>query len=151
MNNREDFKLHGAMTVVLRKGNGEIEVTHKDNAIVASGFDFVCDALAKSVGRPGVLSHIAVGTGTNAVNATTDSALQTQLGARIAATYNHVAGTKVFTIACSLAAGTYTGAITESGVFNDPAAGIMLDRVVFPVVNKGADDSMDITFTFTLS
>jgi hypothetical protein len=27
----------------------------------------------------------------------------------------------------------------------------MLDRVVFPVVNKGADDSLTAVFTFTMS
>ena len=40
-------------------------------------------------------------------------------------------------------AGAFTG--------NAATAGIMLDRVVFPVVNKGADDSLTAVFTFTMS
>ncbi len=42
-------------------------------------------------------------------------------------------------------------AITEAGVFNAASAGSMFDRVVFPVVNKGADDSLTAVFTFTMS
>jgi hypothetical protein len=48
-------------------------------------------------------------------------------------------------------AGDSTGALTEAGVFNAATGGIMLDRVVFPVVNKGADDSLTAVFTFTMS
>ncbi|WP_051258860.1 hypothetical protein [Chitinibacter tainanensis] len=113
------------------------------------GFDLIADALGKASGRPSVLSHIAVGTGTTAV-AANQTALVTEL-VRVAATYAHTAGTKVFTITASLPAGTGTGAITEAGVFNASSAGIMLDRVTFPVVNKGADDTLDVTFTFTMS
>ena len=44
-----------------------------------------------------------------------------------------------------------TGALTEAGVFNAASAGAMFDRVVFPVVNKGVDDSLTAVFTFTMS
>jgi hypothetical protein len=70
---------------------------------------------------------------------------------RQAATYAHTAGTKVFTLTATFAAGIATGAITEAGVLNAPSAGTMLDRVVFAVINKGADDTLTATFQFTLS
>jgi hypothetical protein len=41
--------------------------------------------------------------------------------------------------------------LTEAGVFNAASGGTMFDRVVFPVVNKGADDSLTAVFTFTMS
>ena len=44
-----------------------------------------------------------------------------------------------------------TGAITEAGIFNASSSGTMLCRTVFSVVNKGASDSMTITWTVTVS
>ena len=146
---RDKLQAHGAGTFILRKADGEVEVVHKDNLIVDVGFDLICDSLGKSAGRPAPLSHIAVGTGTTAV-AAGNTALVTELS-RLAATYAHAPGSKVFTITVTFGKGVATGAITEAAVLNAAVAGIMLDRVVFPVINKGPDDVLDAIFTFTLS
>lgn len=146
---QESMKLHGAITLMLKKANGEVETVHKDNIIVDVGFDFIADAIGKSASRPGVMGYIALGTGTTAA-AAGQTALVTEID-RNAATYAHTAGTKTFTFTADFAAGDATGAITEAGVFNASSSGIMLDRVVFPVVNKGADDSLTAVFTFTMS
>lgn len=72
------------------------------------------------------------------------------------------------TYACTFLPGVGTGAIVEAGIFNDstPSAteadnagsyasaitgGTMLCRTTFAVVNKGADDTMSITWTVTIS
>lgn len=146
---QEAMKLHGAVTLMLQKPDGEVQTIHKDNIIVNVGFDFIADAIGKATSRPGVMGFIAVGTGTTAA-AASQSALVTELK-RNAATYAHTVGTKTFTFTAQYPAGDATGAITEAGVFNAASAGIMLDRVVFPVVNKGADDSLTAVFTFTMS
>jgi hypothetical protein len=146
---QESMKLHGAITLMLKKANGDVETVHKDNIIVDVGFDFIADAIGKSASRPGVMGFIALGTGTTAA-AAGQTALVTEID-RNAATYAHTAGTKTFTFTADFAAGDATGAITEAGVFNASSSGIMLDRVVFPVVNKGADDSLTAVFTFTMS
>ena len=113
------------------------------------GFDFIADAIGKSASRPSVMGFIALGTGTTAA-AASQSALVSELD-RNAATYAHTTGTKAFSFTADFPAGDGTGAITEAGVFNAASGGIMLDRVVFPVVNKGADDSLTAVFTFTMS
>jgi hypothetical protein len=41
--------------------------------------------------------------------------------------------------------------VTEAGIFNALTGGDMLCRTVFPVVNKGADDTMSVTWTVTLN
>lgn len=146
---QENMKLHGAITLMLKRANGDVETVHKDNIIVDVGFDFIADAIGKSASRPGVMGFIALGTGTTAA-AAGQTALVTEID-RNAATYAHTAGTKTFTFTAEFAAGDATGAITEAGVFNASSSGIMLDRVVFPVVNKGADDSLTAVFTFTMS
>ena len=138
----------GSMKATLRKSDNSVIVYNRDNLIVDVGFDLICDALGEA-SRPALISHIAVGTGAVAA-AAGDTALSTELS-RLSATYDHTASTKVFTMTVTFAAGIATGALTEAGVFNAVSVGIMLDRVVFPVINKGASDSLDITFTFTLS
>ena len=152
MNERDlpsGLRLRGAMELCLRRANGEVIVRRKDNLIVDVGFDFIADAIGLSTGRPGILSQIAVGTGTVAA-AAGDTALGAEL-ARKAATYDHTAGTKVFTFETTFDPGEATGAITEAGVFNAATAGTMLDRVVFAVINKGVDDTLTQKFTFTMS
>ncbi|MFU9046362.1 hypothetical protein ACNAUY_08205 [Acinetobacter tibetensis] len=143
------FDFHGAMTATLIKASGETEVFHKDNIIVNAGFDFIADAIGKSASRPNAMGYIAIGTGTTAA-AVAQTALVTE-AARTAATYAHTTGTKVLTFTTTFAAGSGTGAITEAGVFNASSGGTMLDRVVFPVINKADADTLQITFTFTMS
>ena len=145
----DKLQMKGSGTFVLKKADGTVEVTHKDNIIVTVGFDFIADCIGKTASRPAAMTHIAVGSGVVAA-AAGNTTLGTEI-TRVAATYAHTAGTKVFTFTGTFAQGVGTGAITESGVLNAPSAGIMLDRVVFPVINKGADDSLDAIFTFTLS
>ena len=149
MQSNDTFKLKGSLELTLKKANGDVEVRRKDNIIVNAGFDFISDAIGRATGRPAVMSHIAVGTGTTAP-AASQTALVTEIS-RLAATYAHTAGTKVFTFTATFAAGVATGAITEAGVFNASSAGTMLDRVTFAVVNKGSDDTLTATFTFTMS
>ena len=145
----ENMQLQGAMTLIVRRASGDIETVHKDNIIVNVGFDFIADAIGKSASRPSVMGFIALGTGTTAA-AASQSALVSELD-RNAASYAHTTGTKAFSFTADFPAGDGTGAITEAGVFNAASGGIMLDRVVFPVVNKGADDSLTAAFTFTMS
>lgn len=149
MNTDESLKLKGAMTAVLTKADGTVETRYKDNIIVNVGFDFISDAIGKSAARPAVMSHIAIGTGSAAADVV-QTALITEI-ARIAAAYSHTAGTKVLTFAATFPAGTGTGPITEAGVLNAASAGIMLDRVVFAVINKGSLDTLQVTFTFTMA
>jgi hypothetical protein len=50
------------------------------------------------------------------------------------------------------AAGDATNAaITEAGVFNAASAGTMYSRATFTAINKGAADTLQITWTYTLT
>ena len=49
------------------------------------------------------------------------------------------------------AAGTGTGAVVEAGVLNASSGGTLLCRTVFAVVNKGAADTLKITWTVTVA
>lgn len=147
--NQDAFEARGDWTFTIFRENGDVEAITRKNLIVNVGYDFICDAIGKAASRPNVMSYIAVGTGTTAP-AAADTTLQTEL-TRISATYTHTAGTKTFKVAATFGAGVGTGAITEAAILNAAAAGIMLNRVTFPVMNKGASDTIVAEFTFTLS
>jgi hypothetical protein len=146
---KDKLKLKGSLEAVLIKGDGTVDVTRKDNIIVDVGFDFIADAIGDASTRPAAMSHIALGSG-NSAPAPGNTALEAELD-RNAATYEHTAGTKTFTFQATFPAGDATGAITEAGVINAASGGILLDRVTFGVINKGADDTLQTTFTFTMS
>ena len=94
------------------------------------------------------MSHMAIGSGSTAA-AAGDTALGNQLG-RVALTSTAVSNA-VVTYTATFGAGTGTGAVTEAGILNASSGGTMLCRTVFSVVNKGASDSMTITWTVTVS
>ena len=73
------------------------------------------------------------------------------VGSRKAFTTSASSSGAVVTYICAFSAGEGTGALTEAGVFNAASSGTMLCRTEFAVVNKGAADSMTITWTVTVS
>ena len=137
----DDLKLTGALTIAL---NDEI-VQETENLVVTAGKNWVADRMNDA---NTVMTHMAVGTGTNAA-AAGDTTLQTE-NDRNALTSTTVTDNAVAYVA-TWAAGDATAAITEAGIFDAATGGDMLARTVFSVVNKGAADSMTITWTVTVS
>ena len=137
----DDLKLTGALTIAL---NDEI-VQETENLVVTAGKNWVADRM-NDVNT--VMTHMAVGTGTTAA-AAGNTTLVTE-NDRNALTSTTVTANAVAYVA-TWAAGDGTAALTEAGLFDAASAGDMLARTVFSVVNKGAADSMTITWTITVS
>ncbi len=95
-----------------------------------------------------LVENISIPTGTTAA-AVGDTALETQAG-RVSLTSTTVTTNSVAYVA-TFPAGTGTGAITEAGIFNASTGGTMLCRTVFSVINKGAADTLGITWTVTVN
>ena len=104
-------------------------------------------------GAEAAFTYIALGTGTNAANAT-DTTLQTELAtsglSRAAASVSRVTTdvtndtarlTNTFSV-------TGSAAITESGVLNAASSGTLLARQVFSAVNVVNTDSLSVTWSF---
>lgn len=138
----DSFKIKGHLAIAI---NGEV-VAEVPNLVVDSGKDYVASRM-KDTSKT-AMSHMAIGTGSTAA-AAAQTALVTE-SARQALTSTTVTDNDVVYVA-TFGAGTGTGAITEAGLFNASSAGDMLCRTVFSVVNKGASDSMTITWTVTVS
>ena len=141
--------LRGDVTIILRDKYGNIiDEREIENTIVDGGFDFICDVIGNTT-QPNDMAWTGIGTGTTAVT-TADTIIETEV-TRVANVYAHSTGTKVFTMTADYGAGVGTGAITESGLLNAAAAGTMLNRVVFSVINVGGSDTLQVIWTITLS
>tara|TARA_B100001063_G_C16740624_1_gene544596 strand:+ start:698 stop:1126 length:429 start_codon:yes stop_codon:yes gene_type:complete len=137
-----NMAMKGRLTIAL---NDEV-VQEVDNLVVTTGKGYVASRMKDASAT--AMSHMAIGTGSTAA-AANDTALGSE-SARVALTSTTVSGADI-TYVATFGAGTGTAAITEAAVLNASSSGTMLCRTVFAVVNKGASDSMTITWTVTAS
>lgn len=149
MNQLENIKAKGALSVVLTDSQGNVKDTREfKNLVVTTGLNFIVSRMKDATAT--AMSHMELGTGTVAA-AAGDTALGAAIAASRTALTSTTVSTNTITYVASFAAGTGTGAVTESGIFNASSAGTMLCRTVFPVVNKQSGDSMTVTWTITVS
>jgi len=141
---QDGMKLSGKLTISV---NGDV-VKEVDNLVVSAGKDFVASRMKDATDA--AMSDMAIGTGSTAA-AAGDTALGSE-SARVTLTSTSVSN-NVITYAATFGAGTPSSAaaITEAGLFNASSGGTMLCRTVFDVVNKGAADSMTISWAVTVS
>lgn len=138
----DQLAMKGHLTIAL---NGEA-VQEVPNLVVTTGKNFVASRIKDTTDA--AMSHMAIGSGTTAA-AAGDTALGTELD-RQALTSTTVTNNTI-TYVATFGAGDGTGAVTEAGLFNAASGGSLLCRTVFNVVNKGASDSMTITWVVTVS
>lgn len=143
----EHLKATGRLRISLFDEKGALKDRREiDNLVVTAGKNWIAARIDDT--PPAGMSHMAVGTGATAP-AAGDTTLQTEL-ARVAldAITNTTNTTRY---KATFPAGTGTGAITEAGILNAAAAGTLLARTTFAVVNKGAADSMVIEWDVTIN
>lgn len=148
-------KAFGSLHILVKDslGNTTYDVV-VPNTVVNGGKAFIAQSLLKTTSNsPAAMTHMALGTGVTAV-AATQTALVTEAGTRSAVTPTNTTVTTTndtVQYVATFAAGNATGAITEAGVFNAASAGTMLCRTLFSVINKGANDSMTITWRIQIT
>lgn len=143
----DGLKLRGDVALVLRDKHGNVKDERNiKNLIVDTGLNFICDRMKND---ETAMTHMALGSGSTAA-AAGDTSLGSQLGSREALDSDTVSANTI-TYTSSFEAGDATGSVTEAGIFNAASGGTMLCRTVFAVVNKGADDSLSVTWTITLT
>jgi hypothetical protein len=140
----DKLSLTGALTISV---NGEV-VRDIKNLVVTSGKELVAQNLQGGSVVP--VTHMGVGTGSTAA-AVGDAALEAELDRNALTTSGGTHSGAQVSYECTWLAGDGTGAITEAGLFTADTGGTMLARTVFPVVNKGADDTITIAWTVTIS
>lgn len=143
----DGLKLRGDVALVLRDKHGNVKDERNiKNLIVNTGLNFICDRMKND---ETAMTHMALGSGSTAA-AAGDTTLGSQLGSREALDSDTVSANTI-TYTSSFEAADATGSVTEAGIFNAASGGTMLCRTVFAVVNKGADDSLSVTWTITLT
>jgi hypothetical protein len=148
---KDEVEPNGTLVLELRDEFGNVKETQTHNLVVNAGLAFISSRMIGTAAA--VMSHMGVGTGVVAASGG-DTALGTQL-VRVALTSQTQVTTTVTNdsvqYVATFGAGSGTGAITEAGIFNAASAGTMLARTVFAVINKGALDSLTITWKITFS
>ena len=147
MQAKETLEMIGRLKIEVFGEDGKLkQVAAIPNLVVTTGKEFIASRMTAA--SASVMSHMAVGT-----DSTSPVAGDTALGAeiaRVALTSGNTSGA-VATYVASFPAGTGTGGLQEAGIFNAGSSGTMLCRTTFSVINKGASDSMTITWTVTVS
>ena len=143
---KDNMKAKGRLSIVVKDAEGNIKDTREvDNLVVDTGLDFIASRMGGATAS--VMSHMAIGTGTTAA-ASTDTDLGTVNGSREALTSATVTDNTIVYVGDF---SSRTGAITEAGVFNASTAGTMLCRTVFSAVTLTSADSLQISWTITIS
>lgn len=140
----------GSVLVEVYGPDGELKDSReRHNLIVTVGRNGITDRLLASP-TIAVPTHMELGTGTTAP-AAGDTALQTVIAASRVALTSKTRSTNVLTMVGDWAAGTATNAaISEAGVFNAASGGDMYSRATFTAINKGASDTLKITWQWTV-
>lgn len=127
--------------------NGQLILEQK-NLVVNAGLNLVLNRLKDAA--LGAISHLAIGAGSTAA-AAGDTDLESVIVARKAVNTVTVTANQIEIVA-TFDGATYThAAITEAGIFNALAAGEMLSRVVFASTPLPAADTLQLTWTLTLT
>jgi hypothetical protein len=148
----DSIKAKGTLQLTLIDENGKIKQQDEHNLVVNTGLAYIASRMKDATAT--VMSHIGVGTSSTAA-AAADTALGSALGARSALDSTTIVTTSATNdsvqYVATFAAGASTGAITEAGIFNALTSGTMLCRTVFAVINKGALDTLVITWKVTVA
>ena len=142
----DTIKVTGELKITVTKPDGNVHETVVPNIVVTDGKEYIASRMKYASAT--AMSHMAIGTGSTAA-AAGDAALGNEAG-RVALTSTTVSSNAVAYVA-TFAAGTGTGAITEAGILNASSSGTLLCRTVFSVINKGAADTLGITWTVTVN
>ena len=146
---QDAIKMTGELriTVTSPEGNVKQEVV-VPNLVVTVGKNFIASRMKDATAT--AMTHMEVGTSTQAAAVGDTALIAAVASSRVALTSTTVTTNSVAYVA-TFPAGTGTGALTEAGIFNAASAGTMLCRTVFSVINKGAADTLGITWTVTVN
>lgn len=123
------------------------------NLVTNAGFDAISSQIANTGTQAAACNYIAL-TNDGTAPAATDTSLTSEIAvnglSRAQGTYNHTAGTKVFTVSKVF---TFTGtqASQKAGLLNAAASGTLCSENTYTTVTGNSGDTLTVTWTWTLS
>lgn len=141
----------GRLDAVIKRRDGSvIDYGCVGYRVVTTAFvTFVVDQLQTETSVFGDFKYHDSGVGVTAENVANTAIETTDGESRATGTQTESAANAYQSVATI--AYTTTKAITEHGLFNDPTAGTLMDRTVFSAINVGNGDSIQFTYTLTLT
>lgn len=142
---------YGKLEAVVIKADGStIRYGLLGYRVVTTAFvNFVVDQLQTETSVFGDFRFHDAGVGTTAENAS-DTAIEITDGESRATGTQTEASANAYQSVGTISY-TSTKAVTEHGLFNDSSAGTLMDRTVFSAINVVSGDSIQFTYTLTLT
>jgi hypothetical protein len=142
---------YGTLSAVLTKADGtKIRYGLLDHRVVTNAFvAFVVDQLQTETSVFGDFKYHDAGVGTTDPVAG-DTGIETTDGESRATGTQTESSAPVY-VSVGTISYTSTKAVTEHGLFNDASAGTLMDRSEFAAVNVVSGDSIQFTYSLTLS
>jgi len=145
MKAEEGLKICGKVRFIGHNKDGSLAFDYeKPNLITNAGFDLICNLIGLTDEHPATVAWMAISNG--AVGNAASEALAATETHRVAATYAHTHGTKIFTLT-----GVFTTVVAalSYGTLNAASSGELLNTAGFAAATT--IDSLTIVATFTLS
>ena len=145
----DSLKLTGKLKVQkFNQDNNLVEIREIPNLVVSVGKSHIATRI--SANNEVIMNHMAIG-GSATSPAASDTSLGSELG-RVGLTSTSVSA-NTLTYLGTFSPGTGTGTVKEAGIFNaqGSGAGTMLCRTTFADINKGASDSIVITWNVSVA
>lgn len=144
---KEQLQVKGMVKFLLTDEQGKVKLDMEvPNLVVSAGRSFIASRMVNA--SSAVMSHMAVGTSSTAPSAG-DTTLGGEVG-RVALTSSVLSSSDI-TYSATFGAGVGTGALQEAGILNAASSGTLLCRTTFPLINKGSSDTLQITWTVSVS
>jgi Phage tail-collar fibre protein len=148
MSIQTELKATGSLVIKLLDETGHLKDERiVKNIVVSIGKQWITGRMAGNT--PTLMSHMAVGTSGNNLDAS-----NTQLAQEVGrATVTTTTSTNNIIYSSTFAPGVGTGILIEAGVFNASGtnAGTMLCRTVFSAINKLAADTLLVEWKVTIN
>lgn len=147
---QEQTTVKGKVIFVLTGPDGKVkEKREHDNVVTTLGKGYIASRMKDATAT--AMSHMEVGISSASPTDVAQTTLISAVSASRTTLTSTTVSTNTVTYACTFGAGVGTGALVEAGIFNAASAGTMLCRTVYSVINKGASDTLTISWVITVS
>jgi len=143
--------LYGRYSAILTDEFGNVKQrVEGPNVVCTNGKEYLASFLNSAAAGASTFTMQYIGIGTDA---TEEAAGNTALGVEASRQTGIVSyvSNQIYQVKATFAAGSGTGAISEYGLFSSNTAGTMLSRDTESVINKGALDTLTVTYQLTIS
>ena len=153
MIHQEDLKITGELHIVLIDERGNVKIDKKvPNIVTTAGKSHIAARIANGSSEV-AMGWMSLGTGT-ATPVIGNTSLSFEVAGSRVALSSWVSSTNTITATATFPAGSGTANnIIEAGIFNNATVnlGSMLSRTIFTAINKGAGDTLSISWVITVN